>query len=433
MSESYAKQLSKKQILELRSILSDLPPFVKDFMRSIETSMKRCHKTYIEGALLTSLVDSDRIDSFGKFMTNVNNFITLATVSNLSQYTDYNVFPQLYNTEFVSFVDYIVKPFKDNALTPFEDIIKTTSNYFVSDNSSRFNRPVSEQCFIAMKYDRDENCWLFDVPEIKHFKGVGNAFYINNDLKGDEIFKFFVLYTDTEEPAELATLPMSLDQVFDFDVFYDEVSKHSGYIRYWNAENKIMKLCKTIYNDYSSERSVQVLSKILKRKLDGVDIIDQYPTDMNYEPSNVSSLNWKDYTETSDEAPFAVNFLFYTVAMMNGNEDKLQAYFYRQLIKRMHSPRYADIDISSSIDRSLMLPINYSQLSISPVRVDNGKSSIPIANGIYSFYGIPFLTDNAGNMFTPTPYRYTFNVYENETKYPSLRIQRKKLTHYEDF
>lgn len=393
---------------------------LKDTMRSIETKMKRCYKTYVQGALLTSLVDSERLDSFEKFMTNVNNFITLATVSNLSQYTDYNVFPQLYNTEFVSFVDYIVKPFKDNALTPFEDIIKTTSNYFVSDNSSRFNRPVSEQCFIAMKYDRDENCWLFDVPEIKHFKGVGNAFYINNDLKGDEIFKFFVLYTDTEEPAELTTLPMSLDQVFDFDVFYDEVSKHSGYIRYWNAENKIMKLCKTIYNDYSSERSVQVLSKILKRKLDGEDIIDQYPTDMNYEPSNASSLNWKDYTEISDEAPFAVNFLFYTVAMMNGNEDKLQAYFYRQLIKRMHSPRYTDIDISSSIDRSLMLPVNYSQLSISPIRVDNSKSSIPIANGIYSFYGIPFLTDNAGNMFTPTPYRYTFNVYENETKYPVI-------------
>ena len=38
MSESYAKQLSKKQILELRSILSDLPPYVKDFMRSIETT-----------------------------------------------------------------------------------------------------------------------------------------------------------------------------------------------------------------------------------------------------------------------------------------------------------------------------------------------------------------------------------------------------------
>ena len=243
---------------------------LKDTMRSIETSMKRCHKTYIEGALLTSLVDSDRIDSFGKFMTNVNNFITLATVSNLSQYTDYNVFPQLYNTGFVTFVDYIVKPFKDNALTPFEDII------------------------------------------------------------------------------------------------------------------------------------------------------DQYPTDMNYEPSNASSLNWKDYSEISDEAPFAVNFLFYTINMMNGNEDKLQAYFYRQLIKRMHSPRYADIDISQSIDRSFMLPVNYSRLTISPTRVDKTSSDIPTSNGIYGFYGIPFITNNSGDVITNTPYRYTFNVYENETKYPMI-------------
>lgn len=393
---------------------------LKDIMRIVDEKMKACHKTYIEGALLTSLVDSERLDSFEKFMTNVGNFIALADVSNYVQYTDYNVFPELYNSEFITFVDYVVKPFKDDALKPFEDIIRTPSNYFVSDNSSRFNRPVSEQCFISMKYDRVDKCWVFDVPNIKHFKGVENSFYIDSDLKGDEVFKFFVLYTDTEEPAELSTTPMTLDQVFDFDLFYDEVSRHMGYIRYWNAENKIMKLCRTIYNDYSSERSVQVLSKILKHKIDGVDILDQYPTDMNYEPSNASSLGWKDYNETSDEAPFAVNFLFYTINMMNDNEDKLQAYFYRQLIKRMHSPRYADVDVSAAVDKSFMLPINYSQLSISPVRVDNSESSIPTTNGIYSFYGIPFLTDNAGNMFTPTPYRYTFNVYENETKYPLI-------------
>ena len=38
MSESYTKQLTKNQILQLRSILSELPPYVKDFMRSIETT-----------------------------------------------------------------------------------------------------------------------------------------------------------------------------------------------------------------------------------------------------------------------------------------------------------------------------------------------------------------------------------------------------------
>ena len=228
------------------------------------------------------------------------------------------------------------------------------------------------------------------------------------------------MYTDTEGVGEKYVQPFDLDKVFDFDLFYDEVSKHMGYIRYWNAENKLMKLCKTIYSEYTPEKAVQVLSKILKRKLDGVDIIDQYPTEMNYEPSNASSLNWDNYNEYSDEAPFAVNFLFYTISLMNGNEDSLQAYFYRQLIKRMHSNRYADIDVSSIIDRSYMLPVNYSVLSISPIRIDPNKSSIPIQSGIYGFYGMTFLTDNLSNMFTPNPYRYTFNMYENEKQYPLI-------------
>ena len=393
---------------------------LRNLMIQIQNNLNPCYKTYIEGAMLTSLVNSERMESFDKLMTNISNFINLATVQNISQYTDFNVFPELYGTEFITFADYVTKPFTDSVLSPFVDIIKTTSNYFIADNSSRFNRPVSEQCFITMKYDRLENCWLFDVPSIEHFKGVGNTFYINDDLKGDEIFKFFVLYTDTESPVELNTSPLTLDKVFDFDAFYDEVSKHSGYIRYWNTENKLMKLCQTIYNGYTSEKAVQVLSKILKRKLDGEDIIDQYPTDINYEPSNVTSLNWKNYDEFSDEAPFTVNFLFYTVALMNGNEDKLQAYFYRQLIKRMHSNRYADMDVASIIDKSFMLPINYSTLSISPVRVDTNKSTIPTTPGIYGFYGIPFLTDNLNNMYIQNPYRYTFNVYENDKQYPLI-------------
>lgn len=403
---------------------------LKNQMTQIQNNIKPCYKTYIEGAMLTSLVTGDRVESFDKLMTNISNFINLATVQNISQYTDFNVFPELYGTGFITFADYVTKPFTDTALSPFVDIIKTSSNYFVADNTSRFNRPVSEQCFITMKYDRVDNCWLFDVPSIEHFKGVGNTFYINDDLKGDEIFKFFVLYTDTEGTTEQNISPMSLDDVFDFDMFYDEVSKHAGYIRYWNAENKIMKLCQTIYNGYTSEKSVQVLSKILKRKLDGYDILDQYPTDINYESSNISSLNWKNYDEQSDEAPFAVNFLFYTVSMMNGNEDKLQAYFYRQLIKRMHSNRYADIDVSSIIDRSFMLPINYSTLSISPVRVDTDNSTVPTDSGIYGFYGIPFLVDGSGNMTVQTPYRYTFNVYENGKQYPLITENDYDTTSY---
>lgn len=393
---------------------------IRSQLNRVKNIVTPCYKTYVEGALLTSLVDSERLEKFEKFMTNLNNFINEATIQNYTQYTDFNLFPELYGNQYISFVEYITSPFVGNALAPFEKVIKTSSNYFVMDNAERFNRPVSEQCFITMIYDHTDDCWIFDVPNIEHFKGVGNSFYINDNLKGDEIFKFFVLYTDTEGVGEEYVQPFDLEKVFDFDLFYDEVSKHMGYIRYWNAENKLMKLCKTIYSEYTPEKAVQVLSKILKRKLDGVDIIDQYPTEMNYEPSNASSLNWDNYNEYSDEAPFAVNFLFYTISLMNGNEDSLQAYFYRQLIKRMHSNRYADIDVSSVIDRSYMLPVNYSVLSISPVRIDPNKSSIPIQSGIYGFYGMTFLTDNLSNMFTPNPYRYTFNMYENEKQYPLI-------------
>lgn len=393
---------------------------LKSQMGLLNNKMQPCYKTYIEGALLTSLVDSDRMDAFEKFMTNVSNFIVYSTTSNLAQYTDYSIFPELYDEGFIKFVDYVVYPFKDNALSPFVDIIKTTSNYFTIANSTRFNRPVSEQCFIALRYDREDDCWVFDVPEIKHFKGISNAFYINNDLKGDEIYKFFVLYTDTEDPYELNTTPLTLDQVFDFDAFYDEVEKHRGYIKYWNAENKVMKMSKIIYNDYSEETAVQVLSKILKRKLEGVDIIDQYPTEMNYESSNASSLNYNNYDETSDEAPLIVNFLFYTIAMMNGNEDALQSYFYRTLLKRTHSNRYADIDISSALDRSYMAPVNYSVLSISPTEVDSTESVVPINPGVYAFYSIPFLVDDHRTMITSSPYRYSFNVFENLEHYPML-------------
>jgi len=38
MSESYAKELEKKQILQLRSVTKELPPYVRDFFRSIETT-----------------------------------------------------------------------------------------------------------------------------------------------------------------------------------------------------------------------------------------------------------------------------------------------------------------------------------------------------------------------------------------------------------
>lgn len=393
---------------------------IKNYMTSAKNILDDCFVTYTKGALLTSLVSPVLYDKFETLMDNVNNIITCPTQIQLPKYLDSSVFPELYNMAYTGFVNEVTAPFTENRMANFVDVIKSSTNYFVFDNTMRFNRPVSEQCLIAMKYNRVEKCWVFDVPEIKHFKGVGNTFYIDTGLTGDEIFKFFVLYTDTENPAETDIEPFELDQVFDFDKFCNEVNRHMGYIRYWHAENKLMKLCKTVYNEYSGEKIIQVLSKILKRKLDGEDIIDEYPTMMNYEESNASSLNWKDYDETTDEGPFDINFLFYTLNMMNGNEDQLQSFFYRRLTDVKYNNRFADIDVSSVIDTSRMFPVNYSKISLSPVGVDINASSLPTETGVYGYYGLPYTANNNGVQQITSPHRYTFNVYEDDIHYPLI-------------
>ena len=110
------------------------------------------------------------------------------------------------------FVNTISAPFENNILSNFNNMDEISYNYFTSDNYTRFNRPVTDQSFIAMKYNRDLKCWLFDYPDIKAFKGIGNTFYVNTKLKGDEVFKFFVLYSDTEAPAK--PVPTTIISIF---------------------------------------------------------------------------------------------------------------------------------------------------------------------------------------------------------------------------
>ena len=87
---------------------------------------------------------------------------------------------------------------RSEKLETFSNMTNMTNNYFGDgDNSTRFNRPISPECFITLRYHRDDECWLFDYPEIKHFHGIGNTFYIDTKLTGTEIFKFFVLYIIT--------------------------------------------------------------------------------------------------------------------------------------------------------------------------------------------------------------------------------------------
>lgn len=392
------------------------------------------YKTYMRGAILTSLIPYQSIERFKKLLDAVNNMRRVTSFNNIQLYT----IDEYYGENYKFFVSSITLPFRNNVLSNFTDLVDINHNYFNEDNTTRFTRPVSEQSFITLRYDRSEESWLFDLPEIKHFKGIGNTFYINDDLKGDEIYKFFVLYSDTESPSEKNVESFDIDDVFDFDKFYNEVDKHIGYIHYWYAENKLMKISKMMYDKYDEETTIQVLSKILKRKIDGDDLIDIYPSDINYESSNITSDNVMDYTDYSDRAPFAINFLFYTLSMLtNSNEDKLQTYFFHKLTENKFKQRYSDINISSKLisDKNIFYPINYSYYNIAPNIIDKPNSILPIGKNRFSLYGLPMILNSDGVNIEPTLYRKTFNDYSNETKHFMLidnDIDQKYYSSYDD-
>lgn len=386
--------------------------FVKEdvpVLESIYNDLMSLYQTYQQGAIITSLVDSEHVEMFSNLINNIKALKDVKDYSEIQKYT----FDELYSPNYSMTVNKITEPFRKNALMNFNKMPEICNNYFTSKNSTRFNRPVAEQNFIALRYHHDEDCWLFDAPTIKHFNGIGNTFYIDEGLKGDELFKFFVLYTDTESPTEPNIDKFDINTVFDFDKFSQEVERHIGCIRYWDAENRLMKISKMLYGRYDDSTCVQVFSKILKRKLSGDDIIKIYPSDINYEPSTASSDNWDNYDENSERSPFAVNFLFYTLSMLNNNEDKLQAYFYRHLTNRKYNNRYSDIDISSVLDDT-RFPISYSQYTISPIRLSSDCEK-PLS-GVYAYYGLPLI--NGSNTYEP--YRYVFNVYDPDIKYPMI-------------
>ena len=386
-------------------------------------SLNKCYMDYLEGAILTSLVPDASIERFDELLTMLNR-MRFSTVEQSQLYT----IDEFFGDNFKAFVNTITSPFRNNALSNFTDLDKLSKNYFVDKNDERFNRPVSEQCLITLKYDRVNECWVFCLPDIKHFKGIGNTFYINENLEGDELFKFFVLYTDTDAPSEKEVSDLDLDTVFDFDMFCEEVDKHMGYIRYWYAENKLMKISKMMYNKYDDDTCVQVLSKILKQKIDADDILNIYPSNINYELSNITSDNVEEYDELSDRGPFSLNFMFYTLSMLYNNEDQMQSYFLYKLTNRLFNNRYSDICINQVIDKENVYPINYSKISISPNTIDTNKSVL--SDESFSFYyGLPILPNDS------TAYRYTFNMYDDELKHYMISpngIDMTKYVMYED-
>ncbi len=384
--------------------------------------------SYQQGAILTSLVESERINKFEELITNMKNLIDLRDFSKVQSF----VFDELYGSNYKSTVLYITEPFRSEKLETFSNMTNMTNNYFGDgDNSTRFNRPISPECFITLRYHRDDECWLFDYPEIKHFHGIGNTFYIDTKLTGTEIFKFFVLYSDTESPDEPNIEHFDLDTVLDFDLFSKEVDKHLGCIRYWDAENRLMKISKMLYGKYDDETVVQVLSKMLKRKVNGEDIINVYPSEINYEDSNKTTDNLDDYTVSSERAPFSINFLFYTLSMLNNNVDKLQEYFYKKLVNNKYDNRYADIDISSVISDE-KYPVNYAEFCISPAIP--GETTVAPDGQAYAFYGLPLLLNSlGGNIYEP--YRYVLNVYKPDIQYPIISengLNHDFYTSYDD-
>ena len=378
--------------------------------RALHTVLQNFYITYQKGAMLTSLVSSEQIELF---QTLVENMDKVAGCANIQQVQSFE-FPELYDFNYRTTVTNITKPFHDDKLESFENMGEVSQNFFDKEDSTRFNRPISEECFIALKYNRDQECWIFDYPQIKPFHGIGNTFYIDSKLDGTEMFKFFVLYSDTEDTMEENIEHFDLETVLDFDKFYSEVEKHMGCIRYWDAENRLLKLSKILFSKYDEETAVQVLAKMLKRKIDGKDLINVYPSDMNYEESNKTSDYLELYTENTDRGPFTLNFLFYTLSMLNNNEDRLQAYFYRVLTNTKYNRRYADINISEILDEE-RYDINYGKYSIAPSRV--GTETVNPTGVVYSFYALPLIISTGGSDLYE-PYRYVLNVYNTNTKYP---------------
>ena len=411
------------------SILEDsLYKFAETIMdaRKMYDDLVNMKSLLIQGGLVTSLVSAEQINRFDTLLENINNLININDFSNVQSY----VFDELYDINYRQTVEKIVGEFHGSKLGVFSDIRYITRNFFTTENSNRFNRPISEQCFISLRYHRDENAWLFDYPQIKHFHGIGNVFYIDENLKGDEIYKFFVLYSDTDDPVDLEIDKMNMNDILDFDQFYNEVEKHIGCVRYWDAENRIMKMSKILYNRYDDDTCAQILSKVLKRKLNGDNILKIYPSDINYEESNVTTDNIDNYDENTERGPFAINFLFYTLSMMNDNKDKLQSYFYRYLVNDKYNIRYADIDISDYLNTENSISIKYAQITTSPSRVPNGFEKPHI--GMFVYYGLPLIL-NASNSDMFEPYRYVMNNYKTETKYNLIGDNQIDKNYYVEY
>ena len=83
---------------------------------------------------------------------------------------------KFYGDNYLIFVDKLCSAYESEILENFSGITDITQNWFNDYDYKHFKRPVSEQNFIVMKYNRSDACWVFNVPKIHHFCGIGNIF-----------------------------------------------------------------------------------------------------------------------------------------------------------------------------------------------------------------------------------------------------------------
>lgn len=382
----------------------------------ISSVMQIAYLDYMSGSLMTALIPLDLV---AMLQTEFRHFQKLSNIYPSYPEIQANTFDLLYEDNYDIFLKKICEPLHQPPFSTLGNI--QFPDYFPTEPVC-VNRPVSEQCFITLRYNTDEQtgCWVFDVPDIKHFHGIDNVFYIDSKLTGNELFKFMYLYTDTENPSERVMVNMSHEQLLDFDLFTEEVNKHMGYIRYWDASNRLMKLSEMFYRKHDAISELAILTKIMKHKIEG-DVFLEYASDVNYELSNITSDFIHDYTETSERAPFTVNFLFYTLSLFYGNKNRMQSVLLQTIVNQHFYPRYADLKLSD-IDTDLTTEnVNYSVISYSPyetVQSDRSISSMPDTSDLQIFNGLQFPINpntftaygTAGNVIR---YPFVFNKYES--------------------
>jgi hypothetical protein len=409
---------------------------VLDLSRSIYNTLYAAYMHYAAGAMMTALIPLDLISLF---RTEVGKFDTLAMCD--PDYIDIQThsFDLLYGDNYEQFMKKICEPLNKPPFSTFGQV--QYPDYF-PQTPVCVNRPVSEQCLIPLKYNTNEGygCWVFDLPNVKHFHGIDNIFYIDSELTGDELFKFMYLYTDTENPTEPNMVNMRDEQLLDFDLFTKEVDKHMGFIRYWDVSNRLMKLCHMFYREHDQITELAIITKIMKHKLDG-DIFLEYASDVNYELSNVTSDNIKDYTETSSRAPFTINFLFYTLSLFYGHQNRMQSFLLHAITQKEFYPRYADLRISDMDIDLLSEDINYSVISWTPtatISPDVEYASLPDTSDLKIFNGLQFPLnpstfvplDPSGNIVR---YPFVFNVYRSMSPFYMLTSEGIDKTHYIEY